>query len=268
MSYNPPLSKRRATMQTSEKMFHIHCRPGDVGRYVFLPGDPGRTDIIAKHLDESRLIVRNREYSTWTGYLDGVPVSVTSTGIGGPSAAIAMEELVMCGADTFIRIGTCGGMQAEIPAGQLVIPTGAVRMEGTSHEYMPSAFPAVPDFSLACTLAEAAQELSLPFVTGIVQCKDSFYGQHSPERMPVAQRLISDWNAWIQAGVLASEMESAALFVVASTLRVRCATVLNMIWNQEREKKYGLQKTPQLDMEDTIRTGILAMRKIIANDRK
>lgn len=255
-------------MTKSEKMFHLHCTPDDVGRYVFLPGDPARTDLIAQHLDEPRLIVRNREYSTWTGSLDGVPVSVTSTGIGGPSAAIAMEELVMCGADTFIRIGTCGGMQAEVPAGQLVIATGAVRMEGTSHEYMPAAFPAVPDFRLVCALTEAARELSLPHVTGVVQCKDSFYGQHSPERMPVAQKLMSDWQAWIKAGVLASEMESAALFVVASTLRVRCATVLNMIWNQEREAKYGLEKTPQLDMEDAVRTGILAMRKVIAEDRK
>ncbi len=254
-------------MNTSEKMFHIHCRPEEVGRYVFLPGDPGRTDLIAQHLDDPKLIVRNREYSTWTGSLDGVPVSVTSTGIGGPSAAIAMEELVMCGADTFIRIGTCGGMQAEVPAGQLVIPTGAVRMEGTSHEYMPAAYPAVPDFGLTCALAEAARELSMPYITGVVQCKDSFYGQHSPERMPVAQKLMNDWQAWIKAGVLASEMESAALFVVAGTLHVRCATVLNMIWNQEREAKYGLEKTPQLDMDAAIRTGILAMRKVIASDK-
>lgn len=255
-------------MTVSETMFHLGCTAEDVGKYVFVPGDPARTDLIAQYLDEPRLIVRKREFSTWTGSLDGVPVSVTSTGIGGPSAAIAMEELVMCGAHTFIRIGTCGGMQSEIPAGQLVIPTGAVRMEGTSHEYMPAAFPAVPDFGLTCALSDAAKELGMPHVTGIVQCKDSFYGQHSPQRMPVAQKLLNDWEAWKAAGVIASEMESAALFVVASTLHVRCATVLNMIWNQEREAKYGTEAIPQLDMDAAIKTAVLAMRKIIMQDKR
>ncbi|MGN0631935.1 MAG: uridine phosphorylase [Ruminococcus sp.] len=254
-------------MKPSETMFHLKCTSEDIGKYVFLPGDPARADYIAKFLDSPRLIVRNREFTTWTGTLCGEPVSVTSTGIGGPSAAIAMEELVMCGADTFIRIGTCGGMQAEIPAGQLVVATSAVRMEGTSHEYMPPAFPAAADFGLTEKLVQAAKELSFPYVTGIVHCKDSFYGQHSPERMPVANRLKDDWNAWIAAGVLASEMESAALFVAASTLHVRCATVLNMIWNQEREAKYGTEAVPQLDMDAAIKTAVLAMKKVIEEDR-
>ncbi len=254
-------------MKPEEVMFHLNCRAEDIGKYVFLPGDPGRADFIAGYLDDARLIGRNREFTIWTGSLDEVPVSVVSTGIGGPSAVIAMEELVMCGADTFIRVGTCGGMQSEVPAGQLVVPTGAVRMEGTSREYMPIAFPAVPDFSLTCALVRAAKELSMPYVTGVVQCKDSFYGQHSPERMPVANRLIDDWNAWIAAGVLASEMESAALFVTASVLHVRCATVLNMIWNQEREKKYGIDTVPQLDMDAAVRTAVHAMRAIIKDDK-
>lgn len=254
-------------MQQTETMFHLHCKAEEIGNYVLLPGDPGRTKHIAQYLDNARLIVENREFTTWTGSLEGVSVSVTSTGIGGPSAAIAMEELVQCGAHTFIRIGTCGGMQADVPAGQLVIPTGAVRMEGTSHEYMPAAFPAVPDFSLTCALVDAAQKLEKPFVAGVVQCKDSFYGQHSPERMPIAQRLINDWDAWKAAGVLASEMESAALFVVASTLHVRCATVLNMIWNQEREKKYGIAPSPDLDMNAAIETAVTAMKNIIRNDK-
>lgn len=254
-------------MKPTETMFHLKCTSGDIGKYVFLPGDPARADYIAQFLGSPRLIVRNREFTTWTGTLSGEPVTVTSTGIGGPSAAIALEELVMCGADTFIRIGTCGGMQSEIPAGQLVIATSAVRMEGTSHEYMPSAFPAAADFGLTEKLVQAAKELSFPYVTGIVHCKDSFYGQHSPERMPVANRLKDDWNAWIAAGVLASEMESAALFVASSALHVRCATVLNMIWNQEREAKYGTEAVPQLDMDAAIKTAVLAMEKVIAEDR-
>lgn len=254
-------------MKPSETMFHLKCTSEDIGKYVFLPGDPARADYIAQFLDSPRFIVRNREYTTWAGTLCGEKVSVTSTGIGGPSAAIAMEELVMCGADTFIRVGTCGGMQADIPAPQLVVATGAVRMEGTSHEYMPSAFPAVADFGLTGKLTEAAKELKIPYVTGIVHCKDSFYGQHSPERMPVGNRLKDDWNAWIAAGVLASEMESAALFVAASTLHVRCATVLNMIWNQEREAKYGIEPSTEYDMDAAIKIAVLAMKKVMEEDR-
>ncbi|MBQ8515562.1 MAG: uridine phosphorylase [Ruminococcus sp.] len=255
-------------MQQSETMFHLHCKAEDIGKYVLLTGDPGRTEKIARYLENPRQTSQNREYNIWTGTLNGVPVSVASTGIGGPSAAICMEELVLCGAHTFIRIGTCGGMQADVPAGQLVIPTGVVRMEGTSHEYMPAAFPAVPDFSLTRMLADSAEELDKKYVTGVVQCKDSFYGQHSPERMPIAQRLINDWNAWIAAGVLASEMESAALFVIASVLHVRCATVLNMIWNQEREKKYGITPQPDMDMNAAIKVAVEAMRKAIQADLK
>ena len=125
----------------AESMFHLHCQKGSVGRYVFLPGDPGRVPKIAAYLEQAQLTAQNREFTTYTGFLDGVPVSVTSTGIGGPSAAIAMEELVQCGADTFLRIGTCGGMQPHLVPGTLILPTGAVRMEGTTQEYMPLAFP-------------------------------------------------------------------------------------------------------------------------------
>lgn len=254
-------------MEITETMFHLKCKADDIGKYVLLPGDPGRTDVIAGYVDNARLISSNREFRIWTGSLEGEFVSIVSTGIGGPSAAIAIEELVMCGANTFIRIGTCGGMQSEVPAGQLVIPTGAVRMEGTSHEYMPGAFPAVPDFDLASAIVNSAKELSIPYVSGVVHCKDSFYGQHSPERMPVANRLTDDWNAWIAAGVVASEMESAALFVAASVLHVRCASVLNMIWNQERENKYGIECTPQLDMDAAVKTAIKALRSIIREDK-
>lgn len=253
-------------MQSSEKMFHLSCTPEDIGRYVLLPGAPERADVIASYLDDARLIGRNREFTIWTGKLSGEKVTVTSTGIGGPSAAIAMEELVMCGADTFIRVGTCGGMQPDILPGQLIIPTGAVRMEGTSHEYMPSAYPAVPDFGLTSEIVNAAESLSYPFRAGVVHCKDSFYGQHDPAHKPVANRLINDWNAWKAAGVLASEMESAALFVVAATLHVRCATVLNMIWNQENKEGYGTDSAPKLDMDAAIKTAVEALRRIIEKD--
>ena len=123
--------------ENPQKQYHIQVGAGDVGRYVILPGDPKRCAKIAKYFDQPKLMADSREYVTYTGFLDGTKVSVTSTGIGGPSAAIALEELVMSGADTFIRVGTCGGMQREVMGGDLVIASGAIRMEGTSREYAP-----------------------------------------------------------------------------------------------------------------------------------
>ncbi len=221
--------------ENPDKQYHIQAGKGDVGRYVILPGDPKRCVKIAQYFDDPVLVADNREYITYTGFLDGVKVSVTSTGIGGPSASIAMEELVNCGADTFIRVGTSGGIQSEVKSADVVIATGAIRMEGTSREYAPIEFPAVADLSVVNALVEAAKELGQPFHTGVVQCKDAFYGQHSPERMPVSYELLNKWEAWKRLGCLASEMESAALFIVASALRVRVGSVFLVVANQERE---------------------------------
>ena len=255
-------------MQDIGMQFHIHCKAGDVGRYVFLPGDPGRCEAIASYFDNPVHIGMNREYNIYTGTLLGETVSVCSTGIGGPSASIAMEELHNIGADTFIRVGTCGGIDMEVLPGDVVVATGAIRFEHTSLEYAPIEFPAVPDFEITAALKAASEDLGYRTHTGVVQCKDSFYGQHSPERMPIANRLTDDWHAWKAAGVLASEMESAALFVVAAALHVRCATVLNMIWNQERERQYGIAPPPDLDMHAAIRVAVAAMRTVIQKDEK
>lgn len=247
------------------KQYHIQVGKGDVGRYVILPGDPKRCEKIAKYLGHPVLIADNREYITYTGTLDGVPVSVTSTGIGGPSAAIAMEELVMSGADTFIRIGTCGGMDLEVKSGDLVIANGAVRMEGTSREYAPVEYPAVPDFGVTNALVKAAGKLSKKYHVGVVQCKDSFYGQHSPETKPVGYELIDKWNAWVRLGCKASEMESAALFIVASYLHVRAGSVFLVMANQERAKK-GLENPVVHDTDAAVQTAVEAVRELIRED--
>lgn len=247
------------------KQYHIQVGKGDVGRYVILPGDPKRCEKIAKYLENPVLIADNREYITYTGTLDGVPVSVTSTGIGGPSAAIAMEELVMSGADTFIRIGTCGGMDLEVKSGDLVIANGAVRMEGTSREYAPIEYPAVPDFGVTNALVKAAGKLSKKYHVGVVQCKDSFYGQHSPETKPVGYELMDKWNAWVRLGCKASEMESAALFIVASYLHVRAGSVFLVMANQERAKK-GLENPVVHDTDAAVQTAVEAVRELIRED--
>ncbi len=249
----------------SGKQYHVQLGPEDVGKYVILPGDPKRCEKIAVHFKDAKLIADSREYITYTGYLDGVKVSVTSTGIGGPSACIALEELVRCGADTFIRVGTCGGMQENIMGGDLVIANGAIRMEGTSKEYAPIEFPAVPDVHVLNALMNAARESGVPYHVGVVQCKDAFYGQHEPETKPVSYELQNKWEAWIRCGCLASEMESAALFVAGSYLRVRVGSVFLVIANQERAKK-GLSNPQVHDTDLAIVTAVNAIRKLIQQD--
>lgn len=248
------------------RQYHIQIAKGEVGRYVLLPGDPGRCKKIAAYLDDPVLVMQNREYTTYTGYLDGEMVSVTSTGIGGPSASIAIEELSRCDADTFIRVGSCGGMQLDVKSGDLVVATGAVRMEGTSREYAPIEYPAVADFTVTNALAEACSAMGSSYHVGVVQCKDAFYGQHCPEDMPVFYELQNKWQAWLRMGCLASEMESAALFIAGQFLRVRVGAVLAVFANQERAKQ-NLPNPVVKDTDEAIRAAVEAIRILIRKDK-
>ena len=253
-------------MQKLEKQFHIHCSEGDVGRYCILPGDPGRCESIAALFDDAHFVTQNREYRVYTGTLLGETVSVCSTGIGGPSASIAMEELHNIGADTFIRVGTCGGIDLNVQSGDIVVATGAIRYEHTSVEYAPIEFPAVADFTIAQTLVESALAMGKTCHTGVVQCKDSFYGQHDPRKSPVSYELLQKWEAWKRLGVKASEMESAALFVVAAALGVRCGSCFHVVWNQEREAA-GLDQKMSEDTSAAVRVGVEALKLLIQKDR-
>ena len=254
-------------MQDIGTQFHIRCNAGDVGRYCFLPGDPGRCEAIANHFDNPVHVGMNREYNIYTGTLLGEKVSVCSTGIGGPSAAIAMEELHNIGVDTFIRVGTCGGIDLNVLPGDVVVATGAIRFEHTSLEYAPLEFPAVPDFGITAALKAASEDLGFNTHVGVVQCKDSFYGQHSPEKSPVSWELLQKWESWKRLGVKASEVEAAALSVVASAVGVRCGSCFHAVWNQEREK-LGMTMPMTEDTSGAIKVGIEAMKRIIAADKK
>ena len=251
----------------SGKQYHTGVGPADIGKYVIMPGDPKRCEKIAKYFDNAKLVADVREYTTYTGTLDGVPVSVTSTGIGGPSASIAIDELAKCGAHTFIRIGTCGGMQENVMGGDVVIATGAVRMEGTSREFAPIEYPAVPDLNVTNALVAAAEEQNIPHHVGVVQCKDSFFGQHEPEIMPVSYELENKWQAWLRMGCLASEMESAALFIAGQFLRVRVGSCFLVVANQERAKK-GLPNKQAHDTDIAVKVAVEALRKMIQRDKK
>ena len=251
----------------SGKQYHTGVGPEDIGKYVIMPGDPKRCKLIAQYLDDMKPVADVREYMTYTGTLEGEKVSVTSTGIGGPSASIAIQELAACGAHTFIRIGTCGGMQEEVIGGDIVIATGAVRMEGTSKEIAPIEYPAVPNLDVVNALVASAKKLEYPHHVGVVQCKDSFFGQHSPESMPVGYELLDKWQAWLKMGCLASEMESAALFIAGLMLKVRVGSCFLVVANQEREKK-GLPNKQVHDTDCAIRVAVEAIRSLIIADRK
>ena len=251
-------------LHTDEKQYHIAAAKGEIGSYCLLPGDPGRCEKIAAYLEKPYHLTTNREYNIWCGMLEGETVTVCSTGIGGPSTAIAVEELAACGAHTMIRIGTCGGIALPVRAGDVVIASGAVRQDGTSREYAPIEFPAVSDPHVMMALVGAAEELSFSHHVGVVQSKDSFYGQHSPNRMPTSGELLAKWEAWRRLGVLASEMEASTLFTVGASLGLATGAVFLSVWNQERFLA-GLD-TDESECHDTdraIRTAIGALRRLI-----
>ncbi len=250
-----------------KKQYHIACGKSQVGRYAIMPGDPERCEKIARYLENPLKIAQNREFTTWVGTLDGELIAVTSSGIGGPSAAIAIEELHAIGVDTIIRVGTSGGMSKNVHVGDVVIAQSAIRMEGTTKEYMPIEFPATASFQVTSALAHAAEESGIPYHVGVVECKDSFYGQHAPKRMPVSYELCNKWNAWLIGGTLTSEMESAALFIVSAVLGIRAGAILLVGVNPEL-KKAGIDEGHCNDTDRAIRIAIEALRKIIRDDKK
>ena len=247
--------------------YHIHLSEEHAAKYAIIPGDPGRVEKIAAYLDNAKQVGYNREYNSYLGYLDGEKVLVVSTGIGGPSCAICVEELAKIGVDTFIRVGTCGGMQPEIEPGDVIIATGAIRQDGTSREYLPIEFPAVADFKVTSALYNAAETLGLTNHIGVVQAKDSFYGQHSPESMPISSELLAKWEAWKRGGCLASEMEGAALFIVSAARKLRSGAVFHCVWNQEAAKT-AMPKERKEDTSAAIKTAIEAIRILIKQEKK
>jgi len=248
-----------------EKLYHVGFDNSHGALYVILPGDPGRVENIASHLDNPRFFHQNREYTTWLGEISGKTVMVMSTGMGGPSTAIAVEELYQTGVRNFIRVGTCGGMALPVMGGDVVIATAAIRQEGTTREYVPIEFPAVANIDIINALVESAKKNDFKWHAGIVQCKDSFYGQHSPQRMPAGYELLDKWEAWKKSGCLASEMESASLYIVCQILGARAGCVLNVVWNQEREKA-GMSNPHCHITEPAIKTAVEAVRILIEKD--
>ena len=250
--------------------FHLHIKKGDVGRYVLLPGDPARCEKIARYFDNPQFIAQNREYVTWTGTLLGEKVSVVSTGIGCPSAAIAVEELIEVGADTLVRVGSSGSMQPHVHAGDVVVVNASIRDEGTTQHYLPIEFPAVADIEVVNAMLEGALRLGYTTHTGISQSKDSFYGEVERPRMPMAAHLEERWNAFIAGGALCSEMESSALFILSSIYRKRAGGVMLVI-NEfdlaEVDEEDAAKHMAEFDADRVIKVAIEGLKILIQADR-
>ena len=249
-----------------ELQYHIQMKAGDVGRYVFLPGDPGRCEKIAGYFDNPKQIAYNREYKTYTGTLLGEKVSVMSTGIGCPSTAIGVEELIKIGADTFIRIGTSGGIQPGTKTGDVAIVNSAIRDEGTTLHYMPPEFPAIADIDVVAAMRSGAQKAGIPYRVGPTQSKDSFYGEVEPDRMPVSDRLNRRWKAWVDGGAICSEMEAAAIFIISAIHRKRAGGVMLMASMEENEDPE--ERAALWDIDRAIRVAVEGLKLLIEQDKQ
>jgi uridine phosphorylase len=247
-----------------EKKYHVGLAKGEVGDYVLVPGDPGRTPMVAKYLDGAREIAFNREYRTFTGTVDGVPVSTMSTGMGGPSVAIGIEELAELGVHTFLRVGTCGAAQPEIKMGDLVIALAAVRSEGTPDGYVPKEYPAVASLEVVNALVEAASAAGAPYHVGVIRSVDALYSDLLPERMP-RPHMRDELEMWARAGVISNDMETSTLFVVSRIRKLRAGTI-NLCVDE-----LGAGEIHHIDpsyMERMLRVAVDAIRRLISMDKR
>lgn len=241
MAYDPTLQK------------HIRCKAGDIARYVLVPGDPARAHRIAAHLDEATLLAENREYTVFTGKKDGVAVSICSTGIGGPSTAIAMEELARVGADTFIRVGSAGARHDSIAIGDAVVVSAAVRAGGTARVYLPEIYPAVASFDVTCALVEAAKGLGITPHVGTSLSRDAYYEQD--EALNDTLRGVKD--------LLVSEMECDTLYTVGAKRGWRTGAVVGTDSNRYLAVQPSLEEKERLYMQAEERTIAIALGAVV-----
>ncbi len=249
---------------SDEKKYHVGLAKGDVGEYVLVPGDPFRTPMVAKHLDGAKEVAFSREYRTFTGTVNGVSVSTMSTGMGGPSVAIGVEELAELGVHTFLRVGTCGAAQPEIKMGDLVIAIGSVRSEGTPDGYVPKEYPAIASLDVTNALVEAATAAGVPYHVGVIRSVDALYSDLMPERMPRPHHLREELDMWSRAGILSNDMETSTLFVVSRLRKLRAGTI-NLCVDE-----LGAGEIHHLDpsfMDRMLKVAVDAIRLLISKDK-
>jgi uridine phosphorylase len=247
----------------AEQKYHVGLRQGEVGAYVLIPGDPFRTKLIAEHLEGAEEKAWSREFRTFTGHVDGTPVSTCSSGIGGPSMAIAVEELGELGVHTFLRVGTCGAAQPGIRLGDLVIATGAVRSEGTPDGYIPREYPAMASHQVVRACVEAADAAGVRHHLGVIRSVDALYSDLLPDRMPRPHELRAELEMWARAGVVANDMESSTLMVVSALRGWRAGVILLCV------DELGAGEIHHLDpayMHRMLDVAVDAVRRLIERD--
>lgn len=252
-------------MNNLHKTMHLMIDETAVGKYVFLPGSLERAKLISEYFDEPQKQAQNREFVTYSGYLNGTKVSVVSTGISGPSAAIAIEELASLNVHTMIRIGSCASTSPKVRKGDVVIPNASVRMEGTGSHYLPIEYPAVPDYQILKMLEQAAIVLGVRFNVGVNICKDSYFTEVSPHTKPVYYELKEKWDAYEKGGATNTCMECAPLFLIGSTLKIRTGAVLISATNYRNYSNDDKDYPRDLE-HSAIKVGIEAIKKIIHAD--
>lgn len=238
--------------------FHIQCDPKEIAPYVFVPGDPGRAKKIAEHFDEHHFVSDTRGYYVYSGTVDGIPMTVCSTGMGGPQVAIGIEELGHMGANTFIRIGSCGTPQDDIMPGDVIIATGVVRGGATAHRYLAPNFPAAPDFAILSALVDAAERLGIKAHVGLDWAGDTFYAEGSDPTL---------WEKARKAGVKSVEMEADTLFVVSNFRGWRAGALFACDGTSKEIKPDWGQEAFRQGEENEIRIAIEAMKSIALADR-
>lgn len=236
--------------------FHIHCQPEDIARYVFTPGSHARAKKIAAHFDDVRLVSNSRGYLVYTGTVDGIRMTVSSTGMGGPTTAICLEELGHLGADTFMRVGSCGTMQDDVDCGDVIISTGTFRAGGTANNYLPVEFPAVPNFWMTTALVQAAKTLGVKVHVGLGSAGDAFYAPRDPSMRDVLK----------QSGIVSGEMESDTLYVLAAYRGWRAGALYANDGTSKQTKPDWCEDAFRQGEENAIRIGIEAMRIIALAD--
>ncbi len=238
--------------------FHIHCEARDVAPYAFVPGDHSRARKIADHLESVRLVNEHRGYLVFTGSKDGIPMTVASTGMGGPPVAICMEELGHLGVHTFVRVGSCGTSQDHVQVGDVIVATGTFRAGGTSLNYLPLEFPAVPDYHVTKALLDAAQHLAVRVHAGLASAGDAFYAPRDTAQRDVLR----------QAGLLAGEMESDTLFIVAARRGWRAGALFACDGTSTQIKPEDRETSFRSGEQDAIRIAIEAMKQVALADTR
>ncbi|WP_234495505.1 uridine phosphorylase [Vibrio maritimus] len=251
----------------SQAVFHLGVNKEDLqgATIAIIPGDPARVQKIAELMDEPEFLASQREYTVYRAKLDGKPVVVCSTGIGGPSTSIAVEELAQLGVRTFLRVGTTGAIQSHVDVGDMIVTTGSVRLDGASLHFAPMEFPAVADFDVATAMKEAAIEAGSTVHTGVTASSDTFYpGQERYDTFSgrVVRRFQGSMEEWQQMGVLNFEMESATLLTMCASSGLRAGCVAGVIINRTQKETPDHDTLKQAETR-SIRVVVEAARKLL-----